>query len=58
MSKRAFGFGSPFDWLTDNYITFFLTFTAGPRFPEFYSSGSLQVIRFKRHEGAFVSGHM
>ena len=37
---------------------FFQTFIAGPRFPEFYSSWSLQVIRFKRPEGAFVPGHM
>lgn len=39
-------------------MPFFQTFIAGPRFPEFYSSGSLQVIRFKRREGAFVPGHM
>ena len=40
-----------------NY-NFFSKFIAGPRFPEFYSSGSVQVIRFKRPEGAFVPGHM
>ena len=40
-----------------NY-NFFQTFIAGPRFPELYSSGSLQVTRFKRREGAFVPGHM
>lgn len=39
-------------------ITFFLTFIAGPRFLEFYGNGWLQVIRFKRHVRAFVSGHM
>ena len=40
-----------------NYF-FFQTFIAGPRFLEFFSSGSLQVIRFKRPKGAFVPGHM
>ena len=93
MIKRAFGFSSPFDWLTDNnqapqsigkwserksdshvksslsfYLVlfkaarlnynFFQTFIAGPPFPEFYSSWSLQVIRFKWPEGAFIPGHM
>ena len=40
-----------------NY-NYFKTFIAGPRFPEFHSSGSLQVVRFKGPEGAFVPGHM